>query len=67
MSFSFVAAGTVHSDSGAQKIKSVTVSSVFPSIFHEAMGPEAMIFVFRMLSFKPAFSILLFHLHQEAV
>ena len=29
-----------------QKTKSVTVSIVSPSIFHEVMGPEAMIFVF---------------------
>ena len=29
-----------------KKIKSVTVSIVFPSIFHEVMGPDAMIFVF---------------------
>ena len=50
-----------------KKIKSVTVSSVSPSIFHDVMGPDAMIFVFWMLSFKPAFSILLFHLHQEAL
>ena len=28
------------------KIKSVTVSTVFPSICHEVMGPDAMIFVF---------------------
>ena len=28
------------------KIKSATVSSVFPSISHEVMGPDAMIFVF---------------------
>ena len=27
-------------------IKSVTVSSVFPSICHEVMGPDAMIFIF---------------------
>ena len=40
-----------------KKIKSVTVSIVFPSISHEVMGPDAMIFVFWMLSFKPAFSI----------
>ena len=33
--------------------KSVTVSIVSPSICHEVMGPEAMILVFRMLSFKP--------------
>ena len=32
-----------------QKIKSVTVSTVSPSICHEVMGPDAMIFVFWML------------------
>ena len=39
-----------------KKIKSFTVSIVSPSICHEVMGPDAMIFVFWMLSFKPAFS-----------
>ena len=39
------------------KIKSVTVSTVFPSICHEVMGPDAMILVFWMLSFKPTFSL----------
>ena len=34
-----------------KKIKSVTVSIVFPSICHEMMGPNAMIVVFLMLSF----------------
>ena len=29
-----------------RKIKSVTVSIVSPSIFHEVMGPDAMISVF---------------------
>ena len=38
-----------------RKIKSVTVSIVSPSIFHEVMGPDAMIFIFWMLSFKPTF------------
>ena len=37
-----------------QKIKSVTVSS-FPSVCHEVMGPDVMILVFWMLSFKPVF------------
>ena len=37
------------------KIKSVTVSIVSPSVCHEVMGPDAMIFVFCILSFKPAF------------
>ena len=36
------------------KIKSATVS---PSICHEVMGPDAMIFIFWMLSFKPTFSL----------
>ena len=38
-------------------IKYVTVSTVSPSVCHEVMGPDAMIFVFWMLSFKPAFSL----------
>ena len=37
------------------KIKSVTVSTVSPSICHETMWPDAMILVFWMLSFKPTF------------
>ena len=39
------------------KIKSVSVSTVSPSISHEVMGPDAMIFVFWMLSFKPTLSL----------
>ena len=39
------------------KIKSLTVYTVSPSICHELMGPDAMVLVFRMLSFKPAFSL----------
>ena len=37
------------------KIKSVTVSTVSPSICHEVMGPDVMVLVFWMLSFKPTF------------
>ena len=40
-----------------KKRKSVTVSIVSPSICHEAMGRDAMIFIFQMLSFKPGFSL----------
>ena len=40
-----------------QKIKSHTISTVSPPISHEVMGPDAMIFVFWMLSFKPSFSL----------
>ena len=35
-----------------RKIKSATVSTVSPSICHEVMGPDAMILVFRALSFS---------------
>ena len=40
-----------------KKIKSVTVPTFYPSICHEVMGPDAMILVFWMLSFKPGFSL----------
>ena len=40
-----------------KKIKSVTISIVYPCICHEVMGPDAMIFIFWMLSFKPTFSL----------
>ena len=43
-----------------RKIKSAIVSTVFPSICHEVMGPVAMILVFWMLSFKPTFSLAFF-------
>ena len=46
-----------------KKIKSDTVS---PFISHEVMGPDAMIFVFWMLSFKPTFSLSTFIKRQEA-
>ena len=49
------------------KMKSLTVFIVSPSICHEVMGPDAMILVFWMLSFKPIFFIFLFHFHQEAL
>ena len=51
-------------------IKSATVSTVSPSICHEVMGPDAMILVFWMLSFKPVFSISSYfppHFPQEAL
>ena len=38
-----------------KKIKSVSVSIVSPSIYHDVMGQAAMILVFWMLSFKPTF------------
>ena len=39
-----------------KKIKSLTVSTVSPTICHEVMGLDAMIFFFWMLTFKPASS-----------
>ena len=42
---------------GLKKIKSDTVSTVSPSTSHEVMGPDAMIFLFCLLSFKPTFSL----------
>ena len=44
-----------------KKIKSAIIS---PSICHEVMGPDAMILVFWMLSFKPTFSLSSFTLIQ---
>ena len=40
-----------------KKIKSVTVSIVSPSICHEVLGPDAIIFIFWMLSFRSSFSL----------
>ena len=40
-----------------KKIHSVTVSIVSPSICNEVKGPDAMIFIFWKLRFKPAFSL----------
>ena len=41
----------------SKKAKSVTISIVSPFICHELMGPDAVIFVFWMLSFKPIFRL----------
>ena len=42
----FMATVTIWSDLELKKIKSVTVSTVSPSICHEVMGLDAMMFVF---------------------
>ena len=39
-----------------KKMKSVTTSTFPPSLCQEVMGLDAMMFIFWMLSFKPAFS-----------
>ena len=40
-----------------KKIKSVTASTFSSSICHEVMGLDALILVYWMLNFKPAFSL----------
>ena len=45
-SFNLMAAITICSDFGAQKIKYDTVFIVSPSVLHEVMGPDAMTLVF---------------------
>ena len=50
-----MAAVTICSNFGAKKLKSDTVSTISPSICHEVMGPDAMVLVFCMLSFKSTF------------
>ena len=40
-----------------KKVKSDTVSTVSPSLCLEVMEPDAMILVFRILSYKPTFSL----------
>ena len=42
----FMAAATICSDTGAKKIKSLSVSTVSPSVSHAVIGPDAMILVF---------------------
>ena len=49
-----------------KKIKSVTISTFFPSIFHEVMGLDAMIFAFEC-EFQASFFTLFFHSHQEGL
>ena len=56
-SFNFKAAVTICSDFGTQKSKVWHCFLCFPIYCHEVMGPDAMIFVFWMLSFKPTFSL----------
>ena len=52
-----MAAVTICTDFGAQENKICYCFHFFPTYLHEVMGPDAMILVFWMLSFKPAFSL----------
>ena len=45
--------------------RKITVSTFSPSICHEVMGPDAMILVFLMLSFKPVFLLSSFTLFKK--
>ena len=56
-SFNFMAAVTICSDFGAQEKKVCHCFHCFPSICHKVMRLEAMMVIFQMLSFKPAFSL----------
>ena len=47
----FMAAVTICSDFGAKKMKSDTVSTFFPFICYEVIGPDAIIFVFLNVEF----------------
>ena len=48
---------TICSDFGAQENKICHCFHCFPSICHELMGLDDLIFIFWMLRFKPAFSL----------
>ena len=41
----------------SKKVKSAIVSTFYPSICHEVMGPDTMTLLFRILSSKPVFSL----------
>ena len=57
-SLNFIAAVTIHSDFGAQENKVCHCFHFFPpSMCYEVMGLDAIILVFWMLNFKPAFSL----------
>ena len=45
MSFNLMVVVIICSDSGVQKINSLTVSIASPFICHEVMGPDAIIFI----------------------
>ena len=60
-----MAAVTVCSDFGAQENKLCHCFHFLSFICHEVLGPDAMILVFWMLSFKPAFSLSSFTLIKK--
>ena len=56
MSFNFTVSVTISSDFWVPQNK-VSLFPFIPHLFHEMMRPDAMIFVFWMLRFKPTFSL----------
>ena len=62
-----MAAVIIQSDFLAWENKICTFPTFSPSVFYDVIGLDAMILVFLILSFKPAFYIFLFHPHQEAL
>ena len=56
-SFNFMAAVTICSDFGVQKNKVCLCFHCFHTYCLEVIGPDAIILVFWMLSFKPGFSL----------
>ena len=61
----FMATVTICSDFGAQENKISHVSTASPSICNEVMGLDAVILVFWMLSFVPAFSLSCFTFNKR--
>ena len=45
-SFNFMAAASICSDFGAQENKNLSLFTLFPHIYHDVMGPNAVILVF---------------------
>ena len=46
MSFNFMTTVTICSDFGAQENKNLSLFTLFPHIYHDVMGPNAVILVF---------------------
>ena len=59
-SFNFMVAITAQSDFGGQEKKNLSLLPFSPSICHEVMELDAVVFVFLMLHFKPSFSLFFF-------
>ena len=62
-----MAAVTICSDFGAQKIKPDTVSTVSPSISHEAMGPDAMMEYYSAIKRNAFESVLMRWMNLEPI